>query len=167
MDIQIRPYVPKDYPQVKAAYQSEGAWYREGVDDEEQLNKKIAQDPQSILVAEREGKILGTISIINDYRMAFFVRLAVLTSERKKGIGTQLLQAAEKILKDKCQSINSIVNRLSILPDGKHMLRSTLLLHKWKELQKPNNTEQAKEPCNSPSISHSPCPSFTKSCNIG
>lgn len=107
--MQIRPYTPKDYPQVKAVYQSEGAWFREGIDDEKQLNKKIAQDPHSILVAEQDGKIVGTISIINDYRMAFFVRLAVLPRERKKGIGTQLLQVGEKILREKGLTFVSIL----------------------------------------------------------
>src|SRR4051812_9687735 len=97
-EIQIRFYKPADYPQVKAIYQSKGAWFKEGVDDEERLTEKIRRDPESILVVDKAGKVVGTISLIEDGRHAFIVRLAVLESEREKGIGSQLLREAENIL---------------------------------------------------------------------
>ena len=107
----IRFYKPEDYSQVKAIYQGKGAWFREGVDDEERLRTKIKRDPESILVAEKAGKVVGTISLIEDGRHAFIVRLAVLESERDKGIGSKLLQEAERILMGRgLKKINILVS---------------------------------------------------------
>ena len=139
-DLKIRPYTVSDYQQVKAIYQSKGAWFTEGTDDEDRLAAKIEKDPGSILVAEKEGNIIGTVSIIEDGRMAFIVRLAVAEEERQKGIGTLLLQEAEKALKERgLKKVNILVSEVEdyLYPyyEKRGYSRGTKHLWMWKELK--------------------------------
>lgn len=55
----------------------------------------IARDPESLLLAELDGKLVGTLIAGWDGWRAHLYRLAVHPSYRRKGIGTTLLAAAE------------------------------------------------------------------------
>ena len=106
----IRPYRPEDYLSVKAIYQ-EGGLYDEFTDREEGLKDKISRDPGSILVAEEDQTVVGTVLIIEDARMALLFRLAVKGSERNRGIGKKLIAEAEKLLKHRgFKEVNLVVN---------------------------------------------------------
>ena len=76
----IRNYKTEDYQQVVALYkQSElyGGQFDENRDSEERLSRRIASDPETILVCEIGGKIIGTVSLIEDGRVAWLFRFAV------------------------------------------------------------------------------------------
>lgn len=109
-NVQIRPYTPEDYASVIELYK-EGNLFEEEVDEEKIITLKITRDPESILVALKNNKIVGTVSIMEDGRLAFIFRLAVKANERRQGIGAALLAEVEKTLKKRGNTmVNIIVN---------------------------------------------------------
>lgn len=95
--VSIRPYVPEDYTPIRQILE-EGNLFYDKMDGEERLREKVARDPQSILVAEEAAQIVGTVSIMEDARMAFVFRLGVKMAYRGRGLGTRLMQEAETLL---------------------------------------------------------------------
>jgi hypothetical protein len=76
----IRSYDDTDYQQLKELYSHKdlyGGVFDEARDGQERLARKIADDPEAILVYEKDGQILGTISIIEDGRVAWLYRFVV------------------------------------------------------------------------------------------
>lgn len=100
----IRPYKPTDYEQIAALYKQSnlyGGQFDENRDSEERLRKRIEADPGAILVAEQDGRIVGTVSLIEDGRVAWLFRFAVEQSEREAEITKALCDAALVALKAK------------------------------------------------------------------
>jgi predicted N-acetyltransferase YhbS len=100
----IRPYQPTDYEQVVALYlQSElyGGQFDKNRDSEERLQKRIEADPDAILVAEQDNKIVGTVSLIEDGRVAWLFRFAVQQGEQEAAITKTLCDTALTVLKAK------------------------------------------------------------------
>lgn len=95
--ISVRNYSPPDYERVKQLY-IDGDLYYEPFDSFERLQEKISRDPNSILLALESDKVVGTVSLMEDGRMAFIFRLAVDPEYRNKGIGKALMEEAEKEL---------------------------------------------------------------------
>lgn len=100
--MQIRPYLEKDYEEVKNIL-VESDIFDSDMDKNEILKNKIKKDPNSILVAE-ENEIIGCIYIINDEWFGGVFRLAVKECHRGKDVGKQLLEKAEQYLKSKGHS---------------------------------------------------------------
>ena|SRR3989344_6402962 len=96
-EIAIRPYLDKDYDEL-ALNLKEGELFSPFVDTKNNLLKMIQNDPQSILVAEFDGKIIGNVYILYSPWSSFIFRLAVMKEFRKKGIGFKLICESEKIL---------------------------------------------------------------------
>jgi len=96
---EIRNYNPSDFPHVKAILE-EGKLFYEQIDNAGALEKKIKQAPDTIIVAIEEERVVGTVVIIPDF-FPFLFRLAVHPDFRKRGIGRQLMQRGEEILKSK------------------------------------------------------------------
>ena len=139
MDVQIRPYTPQDYPSIKAIYE-EGDLFVEGIDTEENLKTKIKRDSESILVAVKDGKVIGTVSLMEDGRMAFIFRVAVARSARKQGVATMLIREAESILKNRgLQKVSILVGEkvkeLWDYYEGIGYNRGSMHLWMWKELK--------------------------------
>lgn len=137
-NVQIRPYTSKDYASVIELYK-EGNLFEEEVDEEKIITLKITRDPESILVALKDNKIVGTVSIMEDGRLAFIFRLAVKTNERRQGIGAALLAEAEKILKKRGNTmVNIIVNEkhedLQIYYEKLKYKKARVWRWMWKEL---------------------------------
>ena len=68
-------------------------------EDRKNLKRKIERDPQSILIAEDAGVVIGCVFIVEDGWNGFIWRLGVKRSYRKKGVGSLLMQKAEEIIK--------------------------------------------------------------------
>jgi len=98
--ITIRRYKAKDYQAVKINL-TDGDLFDPVWDSQENLNEKIRRNPESILVAEQSGQVIGSVYILEDGWGAFIFRLSVQKAYRNQGIGTELLEASEKILKNK------------------------------------------------------------------
>ncbi len=100
----IRNYCPEDYEALKALYlQSDlyGGQFDEARDSKEKLAAVTKADPQSILVYEDGGEIIGTISLIENGRVAWLFRFAVSQSAEEKEITRNLYDAARAILKSR------------------------------------------------------------------
>jgi len=91
-----------DYDQVKALYQH-AEWYGgkfdEHRDSREILLHKVTSDPQSIIVDDENGEILGTISLIEDGRVAWFYRFVV--KDNNAAVSQALYNAAAGVLKQR------------------------------------------------------------------
>lgn len=100
--IKIRSYSVADYPEIAALYKSNelfGGQFDEDRDSSIRLRNRIENDPQAIFVAERDGKIVGTISTIDDGRVAWLFRFAVVNNDPE--ICFQLCEAALQALQEK------------------------------------------------------------------
>lgn len=101
-EIHVRNYRSTDYEAIKALYMQGdlyGGQFDEARDSREKLANSIHADPQSILICEKEGSILGTVSLIEQGRVAWLFRFAVARTELEKDVAKALYSAACDILK--------------------------------------------------------------------
>lgn len=103
--MKIRSYQPSDYEQLKALYfdsSTFGGQFDEARDAADRLKKKIEADPDAILVAEIDGKLVGTVSLIEDGRVAWLFRYAV--KKDQTGVLNTLHDKAIEILRSRGHS---------------------------------------------------------------
>jgi hypothetical protein len=101
--IEVRSYVPDDYEAVTGLYRIPslyGGQFDEDRDSKARLNEQITKDPNSILVAEEDGNLVGTVSILADKRFAWLMRFAVQHPDAV----TVLCDKACQILKERGHS---------------------------------------------------------------
>jgi len=65
-------------------------------DDEAGVGRLIALDPDAVIIAERDGRMVGTVIAGWDGWRCHLYRLAVDPGSRRQGIGSALLEAAER-----------------------------------------------------------------------
>lgn len=98
----IRAYSDSEYDQLKALY-AHTEWYGgvfdEARDGRERLAEVIKNDPEAILVYEVDAKLKGTISIIEDGRVAMLYRF--ITEPEQPDIAKALYEAAVTTLKNR------------------------------------------------------------------
>lgn len=102
--INIRPYSEGEYEAVASLYKNSdlyGGQFDENRDSRERLRDQIESDPESVLVAEVGGNIIGTISLIVDKRVAWLFRFAVLKGEHENEVARALYEKAVLILKSR------------------------------------------------------------------
>lgn len=96
----IRSYQDSDYEKLKELY-GHNEWYGgqfdEGRDSREKLSAKIADEPEAVLVYDQSGELLGTISLIEDGRVAWLFRFVVKENDQK--VAKELYRRAIDILK--------------------------------------------------------------------
>ncbi len=109
--ITIREYNKSDYPQVIAIIK-DGDLYDSVWDTEENFSGMCDRDPQSMLVAEIDGEIVGNIFLVPyGSKVTFLFRLAVKKSHQRQGIATQLLEhAQEYLLKNSYTEVGLLVD---------------------------------------------------------
>ncbi len=91
---------PEDYPAARALWENAGLGIQLRRSDEpEEIRKKLTRDPDLFLVAELDGKLVGTVIGGFDGRRGLVYHLAVNTSVREQGIGALLMEELEKRLK--------------------------------------------------------------------
>ncbi len=97
----IRPYQPSDYKQLATLYKhSDQFKFDEVTDSEVNVSRKIERDPESLLVAEHEEQIVGSVSVIEDGRIAILFRLiASPIATDADAILQALIQSAGDLLK--------------------------------------------------------------------
>ena len=105
--MEIRNYNPKtDYEAVATLYKSSetyGGQYDDARDAEDRLKILVDQKPDAILVAENNGKIVGTVTLFEDGRSAWLYRFAVQVEDEGE-IANLLNEQALSILKQKGHS---------------------------------------------------------------
>src|SRR6185369_3786941 len=100
----IRQYKPADYDKVVALYKETempGSEFDLNRDSEERLQKRIENDPDAILLAEADGQLVGSVSLIEDGRVAWLFRFRVKEIDGEEEIAKTLLDKAIGILKKK------------------------------------------------------------------
>lgn len=93
---------PQDYPAVIALWEASGPGVSPGRSDSpEETEKKLGRDPDLFLVAEVDGRIVGTVMGGYDGRRGLVYHLAVAKKHRGKGLGNALMDEVEVRLKDR------------------------------------------------------------------
>ncbi len=92
----LRRYQDKDYPEVlslwaEAKLPSKPA----GRDSRANLENQSRQPQVCFLVAESEGKLIGTVVGTHDSRKGWINRLAVATDHRRRGLARRLVEEVE------------------------------------------------------------------------
>ena len=110
MSVAIRPATTDDIDAVLAAWQ-QAAGPSALVDEREDIERLLARGPGSLLIAEDEGEIVGTIIAGFDGWRGNLARLSVVPSRRTEGIGRLLVAEAEKALKGwGCPRVTALVH---------------------------------------------------------
>lgn len=101
--MQIRFYKKEDYQGLIDLYKKSDQFKLDEVtDSEEGIARKIKKDPESLLIAEENGQIVGSVSLIEDGRIALLFRLiASPDSPNKDNILKALVEKSESILKER------------------------------------------------------------------
>jgi len=85
-----------DYSAVRSLWQHSGPGIQLSPSDEPQeIQKKLARDPDLFLVAEEGGRIVGSVLGGFDGRRGIVYHLAVVPQERRRGLGRALMEAVE------------------------------------------------------------------------
>lgn len=103
IDLRLREFhYPEDYPAARSLWENAGPGIQLRRSDEpEEIQKKLQRDPDLFLVAESNGKMIGTVIGGFDGRRGLIYHLAVDPAFRKNGVGSLLMDEVERRLKAK------------------------------------------------------------------
>jgi len=95
--MEIREFdLDRDYAAALALWQAAGPGVHVGQSDtREEIAKKLAHDPDLCLVAEEDGRVVGTVLGGFDGRRGLVYHLAVAPPHRGKGLGRALMLEQE------------------------------------------------------------------------
>ena len=97
--MQIRKMTIDDYEQVYDIWLKSGNGLNDIDDSKSGIKKYLLRNPDTCFVAEDDRKIIGAIMSGHDGRRGFIGHTAVISQERKKGVGTLLVNHALDALK--------------------------------------------------------------------
>ncbi len=102
-ELTIRQFIyPDDYQAVYTLWSQAGPGIHVRLSDEPQeIEKKIARDPDLFLLAELGGRIIGSVLGGFDGRRGMMYHLAVAREHRQQGVGEKLVNALEQRLREK------------------------------------------------------------------
>jgi ribosomal protein S18 acetylase RimI-like enzyme len=93
---------PEDYAAVIELWENAGPGIHvRRSDTPQEIMKKLERDPDLFLVAEEDGRIIGSVLGGFDGRRGMVYHLAVSASHRQRGIGAALMDELEQRLKQK------------------------------------------------------------------
>jgi ribosomal protein S18 acetylase RimI-like enzyme len=111
--MRIRQFTMADYSTTYAFWASMERGIGLGPSDRpEEIAKKLARDPDLFLLAEDEGRIVGTVIGGYDGRRGLIYHLAVAKGYRRQGLGSRLMAEVESRLKAKgCYKCYMVVHK--------------------------------------------------------
>ncbi len=97
----LRRLTIDDYDSIMALWQRAGlhSIRPEGRDSRSEFEKQLAQG-QIVIGLEEDGKLIGVVLATHDTRKGWINRLAIDPDRRRQGYGTQLIHAAEDMLRE-------------------------------------------------------------------
>jgi ribosomal protein S18 acetylase RimI-like enzyme len=96
LGVGIREYRTGDYESVLVLWAGAGLPFKsEGRDRRKIVDSQVRQPNVIFLVAESEGRLVGTVLATHDGRKGWINRLAVDPAYRRLGIGSRLVREAE------------------------------------------------------------------------
>lgn len=90
-----------DLPAVLGLWEKARSGHASVADRAEDLERLVAGSPAALLVAERDGEVVGTLVAGWDGWRGNMYRLAVAADERRRGVGLALVRAGEEYLRDR------------------------------------------------------------------
>ena len=109
-NINIRLMTIEDYEQVKNLWMSISGFGIRSIDDSyEGIDRFIKRNPDTSIVAEQDGEIVGSILCGHDGRTACFYHVCVRADKRRQGIGKSMAVAAMR------QLHSEHVNKISLI----------------------------------------------------
>jgi ribosomal protein S18 acetylase RimI-like enzyme len=98
-DTILREFRIEDYDNVTLLWDEAGLPYRpQGRDSRKRIEKELKFGRSIFLVAETEGRVVGSIIGTHDGRKGWLNRLAVAKEYRRTGLGNRLVKEAERRL---------------------------------------------------------------------
>jgi ribosomal protein S18 acetylase RimI-like enzyme len=98
VDIKIRRFDIVDYQNIISLWEKVGLTYRpEGRDSPDSIKKQVDKGTSIIIIAEVEGRIIGSVLGTHDGRKGWINRLAVDPEFRRKHVATRLVKELETI----------------------------------------------------------------------
>jgi len=118
--MKMRNYSDSDFPLLEQLLKETGIY--EPYDRRHVFKRKVKHDPESIIVAEEGGRILGCVFLIYDEWNSFIFHLCVHPEHRGRGLGKMLIERAEGVLKSRG------IRRCMLFVEGKN--RHTVSFYK-------------------------------------
>jgi ribosomal protein S18 acetylase RimI-like enzyme len=104
---------PEDYAAVFSLWQGAGAGIGLGPSDQPaEIEKKFRRDPDLFLVAEADGRLVGSVIGGFDGRRGMIYHLAVAAEYRRQGLAGRLMDEVEQRLRQKgCRKAYLLVKK--------------------------------------------------------
>ncbi|OKH14227.1 GNAT family N-acetyltransferase [[Limnothrix rosea] IAM M-220] len=100
IDVTLRNYQDEDFPALQQLLIDTQIFY-EPLDKQVIFQRKINHDAESIIVAEQDRHIIGTIFFVYDPWNSFIFRLGVHPDHQGQGLANRLMDEAEKRLRNR------------------------------------------------------------------
>jgi ribosomal protein S18 acetylase RimI-like enzyme len=97
-EVEIRPALDQELADVLELWEAARSRYSTTPDNREVLDRLRARDPDALLVALRDERVVGTLIAAWDGWRGNMYRLAVWSEHRRGGIGIELVRAGERRL---------------------------------------------------------------------
>ena len=108
--MKIRAAAPSDVSAVIALWAESRSDHASVADRCEDVERIVAELPESLLVAEEDGEVIGVLIAAWDGWRGNMYRLAVRPERRRSGIGRALVQAGEESLRRRgAQRVTALV----------------------------------------------------------
>lgn len=115
--MKIRPFVSDDQVAVIALWEKCGLVHPQN-DPRKDIVRKLKVNPEFFLVAEDDGRIVGTVMAGYEGHRGWINYLGVEPGRQRSGLGRQLMLEAERVLRAAgCPKIN-----LQVRPDNKQVV---------------------------------------------
>ena len=107
----IRTAKPEEIPKLIQIYKECGL-YKESISNEIVIRRGYERNPEMFIVAEEEGKVVGTVHGQSNGMIGFVWKLGVLPEYQRKGIGKALMkEILIRLRNDGCVGANLLVKR--------------------------------------------------------
>jgi len=93
----LRPYLPPDREGLVRLWSVCGL-VRPWNDPDRDIDRKLARDPENLLVVEHDGALVGSVMVGYEGHRGWVNYLAVDPDHQGRGLGRRLMERAEEIL---------------------------------------------------------------------